>query len=318
MLLWGLLVLLCFLLYYKWYSKQEEILGKKIYVDPYNGPVRDDDSIFVSIASYRDPDCTNTLHDLFHKASFPARVFVGLVEQNKKQDQNCFDSFSFSKNVRQIRLHYNQARGPCYARYLASCLYRGETFFFQIDSHTKFEYGWDARLIHMLKDMPSNAIISNYPISWTDRDNSSVPRFSTTRRHGSYYVFNSGFSDMKTKHEKHFATSGGMLFMRGHTLLQVPYDAELDWVFEGEEFLYSARLFTYGYDFYRPTQNVVSHFYDRKDRPKFWTDLHRFRNQVDPVQTVHERMKKPPFRYFGNTRSLQEYIQLLEKHLKQS
>jgi hypothetical protein len=39
------------------------------------------DTIFVSIASYRDAECKKTLFDLFYKADHPFRIFVGLVLQ---------------------------------------------------------------------------------------------------------------------------------------------------------------------------------------------------------------------------------------------
>lgn len=285
-------------------------LGEKVYLPRYEGPVRNDDSVFVSVASYRDSECTNTLRDMYEKATFPEKVFVGLVEQNKHYDKQC--ELRHHPNVRHLYLRYNQARGPCYARYLATCLYRGESFFFQIDSHTKFNQGWDVELIKMIREMPSNTVVSNYPVSWEDRGNPKVPHFPTVRRHGPYYAFNPVYSNMKTKYEKHLGSSGCMLFMRGGVLKKVPFDSELDWVFDGEEFLYSARLYTYGYDFYRPTKNVVYHFFGRKDHPKFWNDLRAFRKRSDPVKTVHDRTLNPPEGYFGNERTLKSYTDLLE------
>lgn len=309
-----LIVLLLCLLFIRWLLNPR--LGAKVYLPRYEGPIRNDDSIFVSIASYRDSECGNTIRELFESANNPEKIFVGLVEQNKHFDKKCSCDSKYAKNVRKIRLRYNQARGPCYARYLASCLFRGETFFFQIDSHTKFDKGWDTDLIKMIKEMPDNAVVSNYPVSWGDRGNPNVPYFPTVRRYGPYYAFNPVYSDMKEKHQKHLGSSGCMLFMHGHALMKVPYDSELDWVFDGEEFLYSARLFTYGYDFYRPTKNVVYHFFGRPNSPKFWDDLQTFRDRSDPVQTVHNRMLNPPVNYFGKKRSLKTYTDMLEKHVQ--
>jgi len=296
------------------FLKRNLILGEKVYLPRYNGPVREDKSIFVSVASYRDVECTNTLKDMYEKASFPGRVFVGLVQQNKSGDQQC--AFSH-ENIHKLKLDYTQARGPCYARYLASCLYKGESYFFQIDSHTKFNHGWDTDLVEMLEGLPSkNAVISNYPVSWSDKENTKVPHFKSTKRYGKYYTYNPVFSSMKTKHETHLGSSGCMLFMRGEVLKQVYFDSELDWVFDGEEFLYSARLYTYGYDFYRPTKNVVYHFFGRKGHPKFWDDLKSHRNAARPKETVEDRMQNPPPGYFGTVRDLKSYTDLLEKSLK--
>lgn len=43
--------------------------------------VRDDYSIFVSVASYRDDNCPKTLTEMYSKAAHPERLFVGLVQQ---------------------------------------------------------------------------------------------------------------------------------------------------------------------------------------------------------------------------------------------
>jgi [Skp1-protein]-hydroxyproline N-acetylglucosaminyltransferase len=70
--------------------------------------------------------------------------------------------------VREIRLHYIEATGPCKARALAQTLWAGEGFFLQIDSHTRFRSGWDAALRAMLAEAEAivkfgKAVISTYP-----------------------------------------------------------------------------------------------------------------------------------------------------------
>lgn len=43
---------------------------------------RSDDSIFVSVASYRDEYCPQTLIDMYEKAANPEKLYIGLVQQN--------------------------------------------------------------------------------------------------------------------------------------------------------------------------------------------------------------------------------------------
>ena len=43
---------------------------------------RDDGSIFLSIATYRDENCLNTIRWAYEKAEHPEKLFVGLVQQN--------------------------------------------------------------------------------------------------------------------------------------------------------------------------------------------------------------------------------------------
>ena len=90
-------------------------------------------TIFVSIASYRDDICNSTLKNLYEKAQFPLNVFVGICQQNKDGDPDCQGDI-INSNIRIIRLDYRDAKGPTYARYMCSQLWDGEEYFLQIDS----------------------------------------------------------------------------------------------------------------------------------------------------------------------------------------
>src|SRR5574343_1318206 len=69
--------------------------------------------------------------------------------------------------------------------------------------------------------------------------------------------------------------AGGFMFLESSFLLEVPYDPYLSGLFQGEETLFSARLFTHGYDIFAPNKPVCSHHYNRegslynKDMPNF-------------------------------------------------
>ncbi|CAE8664901.1 unnamed protein product, partial [Polarella glacialis] len=52
--------------------------------------VASSESIFVSIASYRDNQCQYTIQDLFSKAKHPERVVVGVCFQVAKEDEDSF------------------------------------------------------------------------------------------------------------------------------------------------------------------------------------------------------------------------------------
>ena len=47
---------------------------------------RDDGSIFLSLATYRDENCLNTVKNAFGKAKDPHKLFIGLVQQNCEKD----------------------------------------------------------------------------------------------------------------------------------------------------------------------------------------------------------------------------------------
>lgn len=160
------------------------------------GPVatRSDDSFFISLASYRalDGTCTETMNSAFANAAQPQRVFIGLVDQRCNQttcksgvlandvvkdlptDPDCYAEFCSgphgqycqSGNVRYLHLHEDLTLGATFARYLASKLWYGETYFLQIDSHTSFAKGWDTSMAADMKRAPSKKpVITNYPPS---------------------------------------------------------------------------------------------------------------------------------------------------------
>lgn len=49
-------------------------------------PRRDDGSIFLSLATYRDENCFNTISQAYAKAKNPDKLFVGLIQQNCHKD----------------------------------------------------------------------------------------------------------------------------------------------------------------------------------------------------------------------------------------
>lgn len=67
----------------------------------------------------------------------------------------------------------------------------------------------------------------------------------------------------------------GFFFAHAEFLADVPFDPYVPWVFMGEEILLSLRMWTWGYDIFSPTRNVLSHFYVRRHTPKFWETVNR-------------------------------------------
>ena len=143
--------------------------------------------IFVSVASYRDKACNDTIKGLFDNADNPKNVYVGICQQNNEdEDQDCKTGYEDNPNVKIIIIPHYEAKGPTYARWLCSTLADGEEYFLQIDSHTKFVKGWDTKCINMIKDLKEmgveKPVISHYPREYndlekmSDKDKTVVPR----------------------------------------------------------------------------------------------------------------------------------------------
>ena len=248
------------------------------------------EKIFVSIASYRDKECSTTVNSIYQNAKFPERVFCGICEQNKEKGEACIQqNFSYKKNIRTIQKNYNDAKGPTYARYLCATLYQGEEYFLQVDSHTLFVQNWDEECIQMIHQLESTkenkkVILSHYPPAFESYQQKPSNTYVT---HMVDCFFNNdgilSFHGAKWKPplsepRRNAFLAGGFIFSRGNWLHDVPFDPHLDFLFTGEEILLSVRTYTSGYDVYTPNKNIVFHLYTRKNEPKFWTDNHTYNN----------------------------------------
>jgi hypothetical protein len=283
------------------------------------------DTIFVSIASYRDADCSMTMKDLFSKAKNPDRVFAGVCEQNSGdvKEQCMGPGFKYHRNVRMVSIPSAEAKGPTYARYLCSTLYRGETWYLQIDSHTRFVDGWDDLAIEMAKACPSRKpVLTHYPHDSKKHSigESSIPILCKSKFNADgipvfeAVVFSA--KDLGGKPKPVPFVSGGFMFAPGTITTEVPFDPSLDHVFQGEEFLYSARLWTSGYDFFTPPKNVVMHEYYREDSPKYWNDIPAWNaSQKQSIKKVRQILgfQRPPLPEYGyglgTLRTMDAYLQ---------
>jgi hypothetical protein len=150
-------------------------------------PRRDDGSIFLSLATYRDENCYNTIKWAYDKAKYKDKLFVGLVQQNCHKDcksgilvgggtedvppdDDCYKLFCENEGkevcargqVRVLNIDEPESLGPYAARYFASKLWYGEQWFMQTDAHMTFAYHWDATSIEMLQRAPSAKRTSFY------------------------------------------------------------------------------------------------------------------------------------------------------------
>ena len=78
------------------------------------------------------------------------------------------------------------------------------------------------------------------------------------------------FQKSKKPRPQPFAAAG-FVFAYAVLLEEVPFDPHLDYLFDGEEILYSARMWTHGYNIYSPSVSVLFHYYYRAKAKKFWS-----------------------------------------------
>jgi hypothetical protein len=242
------------------------------------------DTIFISVPSYRDTLCSSTLEQIFRKARNPRRVFVGVCDQiDPEHDPECRAPEEFKQQVRYVRMHYKFSRGPTLARYIVSKLWDGEEFFFLIDAHSHFLQDWDEILVDQARRLPepSRAIISHYPVA-EDRllgfnEYRHLPVICKVKWEGVPKNFMLQLCEDCTRLERNPGEiscvsafiGAGFTFGPARMILDVPYDRYLPWLFQGEEMLMAARLWTSGWEFYAPITNLMSHVYGTRNHSYF-------------------------------------------------
>lgn len=242
----------------------------------------DNDQIFISIASYRDPQLVPTVEDLIAKADEPLLLRFGICWQHGNETSAL--PFSGDPRFQILDVDWRESRGACWARAEIMKLWRGEQWFFQVDSHCRFASGWDTRLIVMAGRTGSpKPIISTYANTFTPSEMPSDTReiLSGPPQLMALETFTEdGIPTLKplTIHDSLSRTepmrarflSAGFLFAPGSFVEEVPYDPEL--YFFGEEISLSLRAFTSGYDLFHPVEAVVWHDYVRSYATRHWDD----------------------------------------------
>jgi hypothetical protein len=239
--------------------------------------------IFVSIASYRDPETPHTLRDLFAKAAHPERLVAGVLWQAVAgEDDDCVavPAGVPAAGVRGLRVHPGQSMGVCWARHrILKELRADEEFVLQIDSHMRFVQDWDEKLLAMWAQCDSpRALLSTYPVAYTPPEtlgDPAIPIMTAAKfNHRGVLMFLARSLGYDLRPEKPLPNpfvSAGFLFAPARAFDEVPYDEHL--YFIGEEISLSARLWTHGWDAYTPNDLLIYHFYGRnQERPTHWAD----------------------------------------------
>lgn len=247
--------------------------------------VQGNNRIFIQIASYRDPELLPTLRDCVANAADPSRLTFGLCWQHDETET--LAEFADDPRFRVIDVDWRESKGACWARHALQGLYEGEEFTLALDSHHRFEPGWDDKLIAHLAMAPSpNPVLTSYLPSYVPgeatrgsrapsvlvADPATMQRVLLCRP----VVRNDLPAPTRPFPARFF--SAHFTFSRGHFLQHCRHDPGL--YFHGEEISLAVRAFTHGYDLFHTHDPVIYHYYLRDHRPKHWTD-HRFKAGKD-------------------------------------
>lgn len=296
-------------------------------------------TIFVSVASFCDSEVALTVRHLFQRAYNPHRVFVGVVQQNGKEESpTCFCEYLLENPVgdfenNHLRDHLrisnydrSEAKGPCWARHRAEKLYNGETYYLQIDSHMRFEPGWDVELIWMLllSRRPQRTILTVYPGGYDriEKKNGEISYelkpVARRRFRTSYFrsLSNEGwwmFSSTNVTLPKNYREppytgywAAGFAFSNADRIKEAPYE-DLPYVFVGEEQAMMFKYFIMGWDIRLPLYGVIYHLWLHR-APGLKVYRPSFRTNEDAAKQKQKQAEEKQAHQYIRTMMTNEYV----------
>lgn len=263
-------------------------------------------SIFVQIASYRDPQLMPSLNDMFANAKTTKNLHLSICWQHgddETLDMWIENGWTIKKVVNDKRVydlpviqmtrdgakasvidvHFHKTKGACWARNAIQQLYNNEKYTLQLDSHHRFAKHWDTTLIKMLESVRTTEtpkpLLTSYIPSF-DPENDPAARtqepwkmdFDRFIPEGAVFFLPATIDNWKELDKpvtsRFYSAHFG--FADGSFAVDVQHDPE--YFFHGEEIAIAARAYTHGYDLFHPHRPVIWHEYTRKGRVKVWDD----------------------------------------------
>ena len=290
--------------------------------------MKNNEKIFIQIASYRDPELLPTLRDCIDKAHKPENLVFSICWQHSKEDEwDNLDEFKDDDRFKIIDVDYTESKGACWARNTLQQQYDGEAYTLQLDSHHRFIQDWDKELIDMLKGLQEKGhekplltgYISSYNPETDPEGRVQVPwkmNFDRFIPEGAIFFLPASIENHKELTEPITSRfySAHFAFSVGSFVEEVPHDPE--YYFHGEEISIAVRAFTWGYDLFHPHKIIAWHEYTRKGRTKQWDDdktwgsknsSSHLRNRKLFEMDGHEKDIDFGIYDFGPVRTLEDY-----------
>ncbi len=258
--------------------------------------------IFISIASYRDPDLINTVRNCYEQAYDKDGLFFCVVSQADFEEHPDL-SFVPENQIRYIRIPWQKSLGACWAREIATRRIEKE-YFLQIDSHSRFVKNWDSLVIKKYNQCEKywgEMVFTHHPNGFERTGGKDIynqkiqekPNFSTAVWSEEARMLQPVwyFTEPSEYGYESFYVCANSFFCKTKIIEDVPYDKDL--YFMGEEPSLTIRLYTRNIRVINPPMNYMFHMYN-PDAKKVKRRLHWEDNQswFDMNKKSYERLAK--------------------------
>ena len=247
-------------------------------------------SLFVSIASYRDPELVPTLQSLVRNCSDKTRLRLVIANQGDDGDFGPVEAFRKTARVdlRHLQVDAFEAQGVSWARALTQAHFDGEDYFLMLDSHMQFAPDWDllARSDHnTVLSRTERAVITGYlpayELKFGQRE-VTTPTATNFRVHTerglpsatAFHIPQGHLPQPSQFFSAHFA------FTTGDFVERVPCDPEV--FFFGDEMSLAVRAAAAGYALHVPSRYLGAHLYrnENNERRLFWQEEEEKRRKL--------------------------------------
>ena len=225
--------------------------------------------------------CRDTVDSLFTRAANPLKVHIAVVEQHSPDVRSCYPPHldqcqlkdnCLSDNLRIRRVPTKDSRGHAFGRYAARLMYHGEEFVLIARSNQVFAPRWDALLLaehEALRASVAKPIITQRPVlrkSAEEANSTLTGSGPATVLCSAAFAANEAIPSLSPVIVEPAPAvptlmpwaSTELMFANASLLRDVPNDPHLAYVEHGDDVLFSARLWTHGWDMYAPTTDIAA------------------------------------------------------------
>lgn len=253
-------------------------------------------TIFIQIASYRDPQLSKTIESCLTTARFPDNLRFGIVNQYAPEDpfNQELEQYRNDPRFKFLDVIWHESKGACWARARTQKMYNDETYTMQIDSHMRFAHSWDTYHIEAMAKTGSvkpflTAYVGAFEVEKEQPGHVYTPfigfqmvpnrmtQDATIHTIGTSFPLING--ELANSPVPGRFASGHFFFTLGQHCQEYVYDENM--YFDGEEVHIAVVSYTLGYDIYHPDQNYVWHDYCSYERSKHWGDHVEKTEQVE-------------------------------------